>query len=210
MLPFRHLPLVMPGMRIGLLGGSFNPPHEGHVHLSQEALKRLDLHQVWWLVTPGNPLKNNNHLPSLETRMNLCRKLVHDPRIKVTGFEAHLLRAPATSTQTIAYLTQRFDQAHFVWLMGADNLAQFSQWYQWQQIAQQIPIAVFDRPSYRARALNSQAARWLARYRLPESAARNLAILRPPAFTFIHMPRIGLSSTKIREDTFAGIDEIFS
>ena len=123
-------PLVMPGQRIGIMGGSFNPPHEGHAIVAETALKRLALDQLWWVVTPGNPLKSNGALPSQATRMAACAKLAKGPRMKITGFEAGL-GTPYTAA-TIAFLKRRYPGVHFVWVMGADNLASFHRWQRWR------------------------------------------------------------------------------
>jgi nicotinate-nucleotide adenylyltransferase len=181
-------------MRIGLLGGSFNPPHEAHRAISLAALKRLGLDQVWWLVSPANPLKDSSRLPSLEARAGAARKLARHPRIEITGFSGG-------STYTIDLLTalkRRFPGVQFVWLMGADNLAEVQRWRDWEQIFALVPIAVFDRPGYRLKALASRAAQLFAAYRVDETDAGGLAGLIPPAWTLITHPLSGLSSTALR------------
>lgn len=194
-----HPPLALPGERIGLMGGTFNPPHEGHVVCAETALKRLDLDQLWWIVTPGNPLKSATGLPSLEARMAASRALVSDPAIKVTGFEAEL-GSPYTYA-TVRYLRRRFPRTRFVWVMGADNLANFDRWQHWRGIAGLVPIAVVDRPGWHLKALASPAARALARSRLPESAAVSLLRQKPPAWVFLTTRLSGLSSTALRAQT---------
>jgi len=193
---FVRLPRHEAGQRIGLLGGSFNPPHAGHRLASLIALKRLRLDAVWWLVTPGNPLKETAGLPPLAQRIALARRVAAHPRIVVTGLEADIGRR--YTFDTLAYLTRRASGARFVWLMGADNLRQFHRWRRWRDIAALAPIAVIDRPDPSLRAMSSPAGVWLARHRLPEQAAARLADAPPPAFAFLHGPRSSLSSTALR------------
>jgi len=190
------LPLAFAGQRIGLMGGTFNPPHEGHALCALTALRRLRLDQLWWIVTPGNPLKSGAGLPSLEERMAASRRLAADPRIKVTGFEA-TLGSPYTYA-TIRYVTRRLPAVDFVWVMGADNLAGFHRWQHWRDIADLVPIAVVDRPGWRLKALASPAAARLARFRVPEGFAGELPVLRPPAWTFLSTRLSAVSSTAIR------------
>jgi len=194
--PIPRLPPHASGMRIGLLGGTFNPPHAGHMLVAEIALRRLKLDQLWLLVTPGNPLKNTNGLPPLEKRMAAARALAHDPRIVVTGLEAEI--GTRYTYDTVAWLTQRAPSLHFVWVMGADNLRQFSRWQRWADIAALAPIAVIDRPGSSLAALNAKAAQRFARHRLREEDAAQLALMQPPAFTFLHDRRIDLSSTVLR------------
>ncbi len=191
------LPPHAPGLRIGLLGGSFNPPHEGHRLLSLTALRRLRLDAVWWLVTPGNPLKNNAGLPSLHVRMAASKALARHPRIAVSGLEADI--GTRYTWDTVRYLTRRCPDVRFVWLMGADNLASFHRWQQWQRIAGLLPIAVIDRPGTTLRATRSPMAVRLAGRRLDESDAALLPTMQPPAWVFIHGPRSTLSSTALRK-----------
>lgn len=182
--------------RIGLLGGSFNPPHAAHVLISETALKRLRLDRVWWLVTPGNPLKSRGELAPLAERMAACRRLAHDSRIVVTGLEAQL-PSPFTAA-TVDFLKLRRPGVRFVWLMGADNLAGFHRWRQWREIARSVPIAVIDRPRQRLAGVASRAGHWLARHRLPEVRARTLPWQRPPAWVLLTGPLSPLSSTELR------------
>jgi nicotinate-nucleotide adenylyltransferase len=193
-----RLPRWTPGQRIGLMGGSFNPPHEGHLLVSRLALKRLGLDRLWWLVTPGNPLKPIAGLPALPARMEAARALARDPRIAVTGFEAEI--GARFTHDAIAWLVERAPSAHFVWIMGADNLRQFHRWRRWRDIARLVPIAVVDRPGSTLRALNSHAGVALAPFRVAESDAAGFAGRRPPAFIFLHGPRSNMSSTAIRRD----------
>lgn len=189
-------PVALPGQRIGLLGGTFNPPHQGHVQVSQIALRRLGLDRLWWLVTPGNPLKSNGGLPPLADRIATCRRLMREPRVVVTGFEA-ALGSPFTAS-TVEFLVCRYPGTAFVWVMGADNLASFHRWRRWQDIARLVPVAVVDRPGWRLKALASPAARTLWRSRLPEDRASLLPLATPPAWTLLTGPLSPQSSTAIR------------
>lgn len=196
MTEFPRLPPHAPGLRIGLFGGSFNPAHEGHRLASLTALSRLQLDFVWWLVTPGNPLKDNSALPQLRQRIAQAETIAADRRIRVTGVEA-ALRTRYTA-DTLRALVRRCPGVHFVWLMGADNLAGFHRWNEWRAIARTMPIAVIDRPGSTHRAVASPAAKWLSRRRLPEREAAALAGMTPPAWTFLHGKRSTLSSTALR------------
>ena len=184
------------GMVIGLLGGSFDPAHEGHVHITREALKRMSLDQVWWLVTPGNPLKDNARLPSLAERIHQAENVVGHARIDVTGVEA-MLRTRYTA-DTLRALKRRCPGVNFVWIMGSDNLAGFHRWNEWREIARMMPIAIIDRPGSTHSAMASPAANWLSRWRLPESRAASLPRMQPPAWVFLHGKRSTLSSTMLR------------
>lgn len=191
-----HPPLAFPSQRIGLMGGTFNPPHEGHLICAVTALRRLKLDQLWWMVTPGNPLKSGDGLPGFKDRMALSRAMAEDPAIKVTGFEAEL-GSPYTYA-TIRFVTHRYPRVRFVWVMGADNMATFHRWQHWREIAQLVPIAVVDRPGWHLRALASPAARYLARRRLPEAAAPLLAGQKTPAWVLLTTRLSDASSTALR------------
>jgi nicotinate-nucleotide adenylyltransferase len=191
-----RLPRWSPGQRIGLLGGSFNPPHEGHLLVSRLALQRLRLDRLWLLVTPGNPLKPIAGLPTLSQRIEAARAMAHDPRIAVTGFEAEI--GARFTYDSIAWLVRRAPGVHFVWIMGADNLRQFHLWRRWRNIARLVPIAVVDRPGSTLSALNSRAGAALAPFRVAERDSPRFAERRAPAFIFLHGPRSSLSSTAIR------------
>jgi nicotinate-nucleotide adenylyltransferase len=190
------IPLHTNGMRIGLLGGSFNPPHVAHRAISLFAIKRLKLDRVWWLVTPGNPLKDNGALHELDERVEAARAMASDPRIDVSCLESVI--GTRYTVDTVSYLRRRFSGLRFVWIMGADNLAQFHRWQNWQRIASQMPIAVIDRPPQSFRALAAPAARALARYRVPENEAGRLANLHAPAWVFLTGMKMNLSSTGLR------------
>ena len=199
-----RLPSHSPGLRIGLYGGSFNPPTRGDLHVSLMALRRLRLDRVWWLVTPGNPLKELAGLPPLPERMAAARTLARHPRIAVTGFEADI--GARYTLDTLEYLVGHAPGVRFVWLMGADNLAQFSRWRGWRPIAELMPFAVIDRPGWTLRSTHAKAALALQEFRIDESDAAVLADLAPPAWVFLHGPRSSLSSTVLREQrhrTFA-------
>ncbi len=184
------------GARIGLLGGSFDPPHRGHVHISLEALKRLQLDQVWWLVSPGNPLKSRGPWPLVQ-RLQQCTDLVDHPKIRITAFEA--ARGAPWTIETLRFLTRRFPATRFVWLMGADNLAGIHLWRDWQNIFATLPIAVMDRPGQRHRAGASPAAHRFASSRMGERSACLLAASKPPAWTLLSVPLSHASSTGIRQ-----------
>jgi nicotinate-nucleotide adenylyltransferase len=181
---------------IGLYGGSFNPPHEGHLHVALTALRRLRLDRLWFLVTPGNPLKNHDGLAPLAARLEATRKLAAHPRLDVTAIEAAL--GTDLTLDTVRALTTRLPRARFVWIMGGDNLASFHLWHRWREIAQLVPIAVVDRPGATHLALRSVAATALARFRIPESAAMRLAEQSPPVLVYLHGRRSASSSTAIR------------
>jgi nicotinate-nucleotide adenylyltransferase len=183
-------------MRIGLLGGSFNPAHAGHLHISVTALKRLRLDRVWWLVTPGNPLKDKAGLAPLDQRVALAGATACHPRIEVTAFEAAL--PGPYSIDTMRFLTRRFPGARFVWIMGGDNLAQFHRWRRWPELFRAMPILVLDRPDARHGALASPAAKRFARSRVAESLVSRLPLLCPPSWAYLTLPLCGLSSTAIR------------
>jgi len=192
-----ELPLAFAGQRIGLMGGTFNPPHEGHALCAAIAIRRLRLDQLWWMVTPGNPLKSGDGLAPLQQRMLASQNLVSDPRIKITGFEAAL--GSRYTCETIRFLVRRYPGVRFVWVMGADNLAGFHRWQDWQGIAGLVPIAVVDRPGWRLKSLASPAASFLAPFRVPESRAGTLPDADPPAWSLLTGPLSRASSTALRD-----------
>lgn len=183
------------GLRVGLLGGSFDPPHAGHLHITDQALKRLRLNRVWWLVSPGNPLKVDAPA-DLGRRVAAAQALQHDRRVVVTDIEARL--GTRHTAATLARLRRRYPGVHFVWLMGADNLAGFHAWDRWRTIFRMVPIAVLARPGQQLGAGLSPAARAYARWRVPPAAAGRLALMPPPAWTLLPGPMVDLSSTAIR------------
>jgi len=195
--PAFRLPLWMPGMRIGLLGGSFDPPHAGHRQLSLVALKTLRLDQVWWLVSPRNPLKRDAPSENLAERIDAAEAVARHPRIRVTGIEVAL--GTTYTADTLRKLLPRLPGAELVWMMGADNLASFHLWRDWQAIAASVPITVFNRPGSALSALASPTAAALAARRIPERAAASLAGRAPPAWVFLSRPHIQISSTELRQ-----------
>ena len=190
------IPLHNKGMRIGLLGGSFNPPHAAHRAISLFALKRLKLDRVWWLLTPGNPLKENGRLHGLAERARAALDVADDPRIDISCLEAVI--GTRYTVDTIMHLRRRVSGVRLVWIMGADNLAQFHRWKDWRRIAAEVPIAVIDRPPQSFRALAAPAALALARYRLPENQAASLPDQRAPAWVFLTGLKLNISSTGLR------------
>jgi nicotinate-nucleotide adenylyltransferase len=193
-----RLPPHAPGMKIGLFGGTFDPPHEAHLAASLLAMRRLDLDRVWWLVTPGNPLKDTRGLAPLAERIAAARRLAQHPRIDVTGFEAEL--GVRYTFDTIAYLVERCPRVRFVWIMGADNLRSFHRWQKWRAIAAMVPIAVVDRLGPSLYSVAGVAGQAMMRARLPESAARSLPGRTPPAWVFLHGLKSPLSSTALRAE----------
>ncbi|WP_108880483.1 nicotinate-nucleotide adenylyltransferase [Anderseniella sp. Alg231-50] len=182
--------------RIGLFGGSFNPAHDGHVAVSEEALKRLQLDQVWWLVSPQNPLKDARDTGDFDDRLALAKSLAANPRLVVTGMEAEL--GTRTTAQTFNALAPMFRHSRFVWIMGADSFAGLHHWNDWRQIPATLPLAVFARPGWTRKALSSPAARLLAGHRLDAADAGQLADRAAPAWCFLNMPLRPESSTAIR------------
>jgi nicotinate-nucleotide adenylyltransferase len=178
---------VAPGLRIGLLGGSFNPAHSGHLYVSQTAIKRLKLDYVWWLVSPQNPLKSPIGMIEMPSRLEMATGVALHPRLRVTGLEQAL--GTHYTVDTVAALRRRFPQVQFVWLMGSDNLQQFSRWKRWGEIARLVPVAVVQRPGSIMAALNAVAARRFG-------TVRNR--LSPPALTVLDGARNAQSATHLR------------
>lgn len=190
------MPHVEPGMLVGLFGGSFNPPHQGHQLVADIALRRLGLDQLWWMVTPGNPLKSRRILAPLAERLDLSEAMAHDPRIRVTAFEKSL--NSSYTAEVLARVKARNTGVRFIWIMGADNLRDFHRWQNWRKIAMTFPIAVIDRPGATLAFLSSVMAKTFDYARVDEHDAGTLGFLPAPAWTFIHGPRSRLSSTAIR------------
>jgi nicotinate-nucleotide adenylyltransferase len=189
-------PLVGRGQAVGLLGGSFDPPHEGHVRITEAALDRLGLDWVWWVVSPGNPLKAEGPAP-LARRMAAARAILKGhPRVRVTDIEARL--GTRYTAETLARLLRRHPGMRFVWLMGSDNLAQLHRWRDWRRIMEAVPVAVMARPGARLSARFAPAARAYRRAQLNESEARGLAWREPPAWAVLNLPLSPESSTAIR------------
>ena len=191
-----RMPHCESGQVIGLFGGSFNPPHGGHRQVSETALQRLGIDRIWWMVTPGNPLKNTDELAPLAQRLAHCRAIENDRRVVITAFEAGI--STRYTADTLAHIKAKNPGVDFIWIMGADNLAEFHHWQRWREIANTFPIAVVDRPGATLSYLSAQAAIALGRYRIDESDASLLGRMKAPVWTFLHGPRSSLSSTDLR------------
>lgn len=190
-----NLPLSNAGLRIGLLGGSFDPAHHGHLSISLHALKRFDLDQVWWLFSSGNPLKEKGPA-SLSRRLIHAETIVKHPRIKVTDIEAKL--QTRFTCDTLIELREFYPSTKFTWLMGADNLAQIHQWQDWRSIFEIMPVGVLARPGQGLAAQCSPAARLFAGYRIPNHSSRILSQATAPAWCFVNLPLSKSSSSEIR------------
>ena len=184
------------GRRIGLLGGSFNPAHAGHVGISLRALKLLALDQVWWLISPQNPLKSADDMAPYDERLRSAKAVARHSKIRVSEAESKL--GTRFTADTIPRLLARHPRDRFVWIMGADNLTQIVRWRQWRTIFRSIPIAVFDRPTYSLIALSGKAACCFRHARLKPGSARRLAIMKPPRWVFLDKVRDPISATSIR------------
>ncbi|UWQ02573.1 nicotinate-nucleotide adenylyltransferase [Aliiroseovarius crassostreae] len=192
----RHaLPYAAPGQVIGLLGGSFDPAHDGHVHITREALKRFGLDRVWWLVSPGNPLKKHGPAP-MDDRLRHAREVMVHPRVEVTDLERRT--GTRYTAETLAALQRLYPQVRFVWLMGADNLAAFHRWDNWRWIMDHVPVGVIARPGDRVQARMSVAALIYRDARLRGRDAQRLANSKAPAWTLINAPMRDISSSQIR------------
>ncbi len=189
------LPIAHPGMVIGLLGGSFDPAHEGHAHITREALKRFRLDRVWWLVTPGNPLKEKGPAP-LGRRLATARNVMSHPRVDITDIEDHL--GTRYTAETLRALHALYPGVRFVWLMGADNFATFHHWDNWEWIIENVPLGILARPGQRISARMSRAASHYAHHRIPGRQAARLSVGDPPRWCFVNIPLDKTSSTEIR------------
>ncbi|TNJ44788.1 nicotinate-nucleotide adenylyltransferase [Phaeobacter sp. B1627] len=188
-------PFLRPGMTVGLLGGSFDPPHQGHVQISRAALKRFGLDQLWWLVTPGNPLKENPPA-SMARRLEAAARIMDHPRVRISDIEAQL--GTRYTAQTLRHLRHAYPHVRFVWLMGADNLAHFHHWKDWRDILNTVPVGVLARPGERISARLSPAARAYGGYRISAGESQRLARAPAPAWCFLNVPMVNASSTEIR------------
>lgn len=184
------------GPPTGLLGGSFNPAHGAHRRITLAALRALGLAEVWWLVSPGNPLKPEAGMAPLAARFRSARAMARRAPIRVTAIEREL--GTRYTAQTLAKLKRRFARRRFVWIMGADNLAQLHLWRDWRRLAREMPIAVVARPGYDRKAVASPAMAWLRRYRLSAAGFRNRAEWSAPALIFLRFDPDPRSATQIR------------
>ncbi|MBX7494578.1 nicotinate-nucleotide adenylyltransferase [Qipengyuania sp. 6B39] len=182
--------------RIGLLGGSFNPAHGGHRRISLFALRALGLDEVWWLVSPGNPLKPKAGMAPLPARMRSAIRLARRAPIRVTAIEREL--GTRFTVDTLAALARRYPKKEFVWLMGSDNLAQFHLWRDWRTIARTMPIAVIARPGYDDAVVASPAMAWLGRFRVPLASFANGGEWSAPALVTLRFDPDPRSATAIR------------
>jgi nicotinate-nucleotide adenylyltransferase len=187
---------LQPGMRVGLFGGSFNPAHEGHAHVAETALQRLDLDRVVWLVSPQNPLKSSHETADLAERMAGARRMARGPAMIVSDAETRL--GSQYTIDIVRALKARFPAVDFVWIMGADSLADFHRWRGWTEIMREVPVAVVSRPWISLKSRFSPAARRFARCRRPSSRAASLPGSRPPAWVFLRGPLNFQSSTMLR------------
>jgi len=178
------------------LGGSFNPAHIGHLHISRLALDKLGLDQVWWLVSPQNPLKPEEDMAAHAERLKSARSIARGRDFWVTDMESDL--GTRYTADTLKALKTRFPEYRFVWIMGADNLIDIARWNEWTAIFEAVPVAVFARPAYSFKALVSQAARRFARNRVNENGAAGVVDMKPPAWVFLHIPLSTASATRIR------------
>ena len=194
--------------RIGLLGGSFNPAHAGHRHISLEAMRRLQLDEVWWLVSPQNPLKASAGMAPLAARIASARAAARHPRITVSGIEVEL--GTRYAVDTVTALVRRYPKLRFIWLMGADNLAQFHSWRDWRRLARTVPIAVLARPRYEDAGLNAPAMAWLRRGRRPARTARDWTKWELPAIVILDIRLSPLSATAIRARNPGWADALLS
>ena len=183
--------------RIGLLGGSFNPAHGGHRAISLFAGKALRLDEVWWLVSPGNPLKPPAGMAPLPARLAQARRTARRAPIRASAIEGAL--GTRYTVDTVAALRRRFPRHRFIWLMGGDNLAQFGQWKDWRGIARQMPIAVIARPGYDEAARGSTAMSWLRRFVRPARQSADWTDWRPPALVLLRFRPDPRSATLLRQ-----------
>ena len=181
---------------IGLMGGSFNPAHSGHRLISELAIKRLRLNKVWWLVSPQNPLKSSAGMASINERVQNAVKVSRNPRIKVMTVESSL--NTQYTVDLLKILAKRFSSARFIWIMGADNLLQFSEWKNWEEITSLVRIAIFDRPNFSLKSLAADMPRRFSGNRLREREGLLLKYKKPPAWIFFHSNLNYISATKIR------------
>ena len=190
-----HWPVAHAQQVVGLLGGSFDPPHAGHLHISKAALHRFGLDRLWWLVSPGNPLKPHGPAP-IEQRMQAAREMIRHPRIEATDIEAQL--GTRYTARTLEKLRKHYRDVHFVWVMGADNLAGLHEWRDWRDIMDSVPVGVVARPGERTAARFSKAARIYRAARLPARHAAQMGRMQPPVWSFVNIPMSAEASSDIR------------
>jgi len=195
--PRIHSPKIWAGLKVGLLGGSFNPAHAGHRHISLETLKRLELDAIWWMVSPQNPLKSTHDMAPQIDRLSSAIKISDHPCIIATDIENEL--NTRYTAETLCLLKKNFSQTYFVWLMGTDNMHSFHHWEKWREIANICPIAILDRPPAPLSVKTTKAFKNLERYKVKESQAKYLATYKAPAWTLLHIPLNNLSATQIRK-----------
>jgi len=182
--------------RIGLLGGSFNPAHRGHRRMSLAAIEALGLDELWWLVSPGNPLKAKDGMAPYAARLASARAMARGTRIRVSGIEAQL--GTRFTVDTVTAIVRRYPNARFIWLMGADTVAQYHQWKQWRRLARTIPIAIMSRPGYESSARAARAMGWLRRFVHPAATARRWTNWSIPAISLLRLPPDPTSATRLR------------
>ena len=185
-------------LKIGLLGGSFNPAHDGHLHISLQAIRLLGLDEVWWLVSPLNPLKQAKDMVDYETRLKTAGAVAENHPINVSDFEK--TSGTRYTADMLKELTKRYPAVRFVWLMGADNLREFHLWKNWREIIKILPIAVFDRKNYAPKALHKRFARVYATLMIDPRKSRFLAYRRSHAWTFLKIKKRNISATEIRKN----------
>ena len=191
----RHVPHCPDGLRIGLFGGSFDPPHAGHASATLWALKQIDLDRFWWLFSAGNPLKDWDPAP-LQDRIAAARSVLNHPKVGFSDLETR--SGTVRTIETLELLQSSFPSARFVWLIGSDNLADFHLWEGWREIFGRVPIGVLARRPDRFAAMNAVAARTFAEHRVNDVSMRSLATMDPPAWALLRMPFDDTSSTKLR------------
>ncbi len=188
-------PFVLPGLTIGLLGGSFDPPHEGHIHITKKAIKIFNLSKMWWLVSPRNPIKDKT--PSdINNRLLASKQMMEHPSVIITDIEKKL--KTKFTFQTLIKMKKLYPGTRFIWIMGADNLKNFHHWENWEWIMKNIPIGVMARPREQIKAGLSPAATRFRKYRLPKEKSLLLPFLSPPVWTLVTGPMKNISSTKLR------------
>lgn len=183
---------------VGLLGGSFNPAHEGHRYISLEAIKRLGLDEVWWLVSPQNPLKPTRGMLPFEERVTLAKKNANHPKIFVSTIEQYF--QTRYTYDTLLKIKEKYPKIRFIWLMGEDNLVQFPKWQRWRDIVENIPIVVFCRGNNTYKALHSIMAYRYAKYRCTGLTIRNIRLKKPPSWVFLPIRKHPASATALRKD----------